>query len=107
MLDKKELDTNKEHLEKEVIKEFMNKQADWEDEWSKHWHERGADYEEIKSFIKELRIKERSKDRDTLIEKIEKERKGKFGEDIFIQNWNEGFNSALDYVKQIILETIK
>jgi len=52
----------------------------------------------------------RSKDRDTLIEKIKKlEKEYSKPTEVWGENHDitRGFNSALDTVKQIILETLK
>lgn len=86
---------------------MKDKQEEWINEFNEVFkNSQYVEYPAIKSFIKSLR----AKDRDTLIEMIEKMKKDKWKDARYQTTWKnrgDGFNSALDLVKQIILEVMK
>jgi len=109
---------NDEHPEKEVIKEFMDKQEEWETKLKELVTNYSAksDFNNREGFakfliynLKPLIIKSlRSKDRDTLIEKLDGIIIKKPTDDItHIRIKRGAYNHAISDVKQIILEVYK
>jgi hypothetical protein len=111
----KKQEFNSDEFCKKMERDYMDKQEEsWEKTLDYKFPLLTGNSNDLKDFIKIIFKSLRSKDRDTLIERIEKEKKENYDgielaqqpiREIIIEN--RVFNSALNSVKQIILEVYK